>query len=92
MSNEKLTGIDFMTASNGIKHFGIETLTGKFAGVQITDANTTITEVLDNEGESLMSELNLTGKTLQPPAIITTKAKYISSITCTGGGGIAINN
>ena len=92
MSNEKLTGLDFITASHGIKHFAVETLTGKFAGIQITDANTTISAILDHNGNSLMTELNLTGKTLQPPAIITTEEKYISSITCSAGGGIAINN
>ena len=92
MAIDKLTGLDFVTSAHGTKHFGVETITGKFAGFQITDSDTTISDVLDHNGNSLMSELNLTGKTLQPPALITTKAKYISSITCTAGGGIAINN
>lgn len=87
-----LSGLDFITGARGTTHFGVETITGQFAGFQITAAGTTISEVLDHNGDDITSELNISGKTLEAGELHTTGRKYISSITCTAGSGIAINN
>jgi hypothetical protein len=65
--------------------------TGKFRGF-VVNFDCVVSELLDKDGSSLMSAINLTGVTLNQGSFISVAdGDYISSITLTSGSVIMYN-
>lgn len=88
----KLSAMDFLSARYGTVRIGIETKTGKFDGIYISQDNSVVSEVLDHNGNDITAEMGLgLGNNVFKGDTFTTPNQHITSVTFTAGSGILVN-
>jgi len=87
MSEQKLSGLNFVTASRGTKILGVATHTGEFAGFQVNgDATVIDSAKVDDE-----ADVDSPG-TYNKGMLITTSGKRFTEVVISAGSLIAIKH